>query len=191
MAVAVWKERPDAVILPDPELFVIGALVARIRGIKAVADIHEDYSRAAYGRKWIPGWLKPIFAALAGVNDWLARRSAHVVVVAAPELSDADSVLVMNTPNPDDFIVPDETVDTPTVVYVGDVTEARGALSIAELARRMSHNLSSPAAWPTPRHGKRLAGRSAGYPCSPRSLPIGTLWPPNSGSTARPVSRRL
>jgi glycosyltransferase involved in cell wall biosynthesis len=139
MAVAVWKERPDAVILPDPELFVIGALVARIRGIKAVADIHEDYSRAAYGRKWIPGWLKPIFAALAGVNDWLARRSAHVVVVAAPELSDADSVLVMNTPNPDDFIVPDETVDTPTVVYVGDVTEARGALSIAELARRMSH----------------------------------------------------
>jgi glycosyltransferase involved in cell wall biosynthesis len=137
VGVAVWKERPDAVILPDPELFVIGALVARIRGIKAVADIHEDYSRAAHGRKWIPGWLKPIIAASARVNDWLARRSAHVVVVAAPELSDGDSVLVMNTPNPDDFTMPDETLDPPTVAYVGDVTEARGALSIAELARRM------------------------------------------------------
>jgi len=137
MAVTIWRERPDAVILPDPELFVIGALVARIRGIKAVADIHEDYSRAAHGRTWIPGWLKPIIAALAKANDWLARRSAHVVVVAAPELSDADSVLVMNTPSPDDFTVPDEPVNPPTVVYVGDVTEARGAFSIAELARRM------------------------------------------------------
>jgi glycosyltransferase involved in cell wall biosynthesis len=139
MAVAVWKERPDAVILPDPELFVIGTLVARIRGITAVADIHEDYSRTAHGRTWIPGWLKPVIAALARVNDWLARRSAHVVVVAAPELSDADSVLVMNTPRPGDFTMPDETIDPPTVVYVGDVTEARGAFSMAELARRMPH----------------------------------------------------
>jgi glycosyltransferase involved in cell wall biosynthesis len=137
MAVTIWKERPDAVILPDPELFVIGALVARIRGIRAVADIHEDYSRAAHGRTWIPGWLKPIIAALAKTNDRLARRSAHVVVVAAPELSDAASVLVMNTPSPDEFTVPDEPANPPTVVYVGDVTEARGALSIAELARRM------------------------------------------------------
>ncbi|MEX2133051.1 MAG: hypothetical protein WEB67_02830 [Acidimicrobiia bacterium] len=133
----IWSHRPYAVIVPDPELFVVAAVTARLRGTKAVIDIHEDYGRAAYGRKWIPDWLKPGASSLARLNTWLGRVAAHTTLVAAPELSAGKSELVQNVPNPTDFEMPNERSDPPTAVYVGDVTEARGALVMAELANRL------------------------------------------------------
>lgn len=133
----IWRQRPYAVIVPDPELFVVVAATARLRGIRAVIDIHEDYARAAHGRKWIPDWLKPGASAMARLNTWLGRVVADTTLVAAPELSTGESVLVQNTPNPADFAIVNERSDPPTVVYVGDVTEARGALAMAELANRL------------------------------------------------------
>ncbi len=133
----IWSQQPNAVILPDPELFVVGALVARVRGTKGVIDIHENYASAARGRKWIPDWLKPLASSLAGLNTWLGTVAASTTLVAAPELSTDKSVLVLNTPNPTDFEISDERAEPPTVIYVGDVTEARGALTMAELAGRL------------------------------------------------------
>lgn len=136
---SIWRHRPYAVIVPDPELFVIAAVAARLRGTKAVIDIHEDYAKAAYGRSWIPGWLKPAASALAWVNTWLGRLAAATTLVAAPELSTGRSVLVRNTPNPEDFQIVDDKSDPVTAVYIGDVTEARGAFAMAELAHRLPH----------------------------------------------------
>lgn len=133
----IWSRRPYAVIVPDPELFVVAAVAARLRGTMAVIDIHEDYSRAARGRKWIPDWLKPGASSLARLNTWLGRVTAHTTLVAAPELSAGKSVLVLNTPDPTDFEVATDRDDPPMVIYVGDVTEARGALAMAELANRL------------------------------------------------------
>lgn len=133
----IWSHRPYAVIVPDPELFVVAAVTARLRGTMAVIDIHEDYARAAYGRKWIPDWLKPGTSSLARLNTWLGRVAAHTTLVAAPELSAGKSVLVQNIPNPTDFEMVNEKSDPPTVIYIGDVTAARGALAMAELARRL------------------------------------------------------
>ena len=133
----VWSRHPYAVIVPDPELFVVVAVTARLRGTMAIIDIHEDYARAAYGRKWIPDWLKAGASSLARLNTWLGRVAAHTVLVAAPELSAGKSVLVQNTPNPTDFEIAREKSDAPTAIYIGDVTEARGALAMAELANRL------------------------------------------------------
>jgi glycosyltransferase involved in cell wall biosynthesis len=133
----IWSHRPYAVILPDPELFVVGAVTARLRGTKAVIDIHEDYARAARGREWIPDWVKPGASTLARLNTWLGIVAANTTLVAAPELSTGKSVLVQNTPNPTDFEMSNEKSEPPTAIYVGDVTEARGALVMAELARRL------------------------------------------------------
>ncbi|CAN5876426.1 N/A [soil metagenome] len=133
----IWRERPYAVLLPDPELFIVGALAARLKGTMAVIDIHEDYAKAARGRKWIPAWLKPATSALARLNTWLGTIAADTTLVAAPELSTAKSVLVLNAPNPSDFEVTIEKGEPPTAIYIGDVTEARGAMAMAELASRL------------------------------------------------------
>lgn len=133
----IWSDRPYAVLLPDPELFVVGAVTARMRGTKAVIDIHEDYARAARSRKWIPDWLKLVASTLARLNTWLGIVAANTTLVAAPELSTGKSVLILNIPNPTDFEIPSEKSEPPTAIYVGDVTEARGALVMAELANRL------------------------------------------------------
>lgn len=132
-----WRSSSDVLIFPDPELFVLGALIAKTRRKRVVIDIHEDYAKAVASRRWIPGLLKPISRLLARWNDALGRRLADVTVVAADELATPGAVVVLNIPNPGDF-KPGPQANPTQVVYVGDVTEARGALEMAELAHRIT-----------------------------------------------------
>ena len=129
----VWRQRPRVVLVPDPELFVAVSIVARAVRVRVVADIHENYPQAVASRQWIPGPLRPLVKVLAIANDFLARRMANRVVVAAPELMAGESILVANIPNPIEFEVADRW-DENRIVYVGDVTEARGVSELAELA---------------------------------------------------------
>lgn len=128
------RARPDTVILPDPELFIVGSIAARILGIRPVIDVHEDYGKAAASREWIPRPLRRVVGTLANLNDLLGRLVAARVVVAAPELTSSGSILVSNTPDPARFQPRPANFSKPTTVYIGDVTAARGALEIAELA---------------------------------------------------------
>lgn len=132
----IWTVRPGVVVLPDPELFVLGSLIARVRGARAVIDIHENYGEAVASRSWIPFWATPLARFLAMVNNRLGRLLASQTVVAASELADESSITVANIPDPSSF-VPRTDGDASVVVYVGDVTEARGANEIAELAREL------------------------------------------------------
>jgi hypothetical protein len=134
----IWRRNVEAVILPDPELFVLGSLVGRARGVKVAIDIHEDYGKAAASRLWIPAWMRPFVGRLARWNDRLGRRLADVTLVAAPELAHGASVLVRNIPDPAEFKVMPAS-EPAKLVYVGDVTESRGAFWIAQLARDLPH----------------------------------------------------
>ena len=128
------RARWHTVILPDPELFIVGSIAARFLGIRSVIDVHEDYSKAAASREWIPRPLRQAVGAIASLNDRLGRRIASRVVVAAPELASSGSILVSNVPNPDRLRPEPANFGVPTAIYIGDVTAARGALEIAELA---------------------------------------------------------
>ena len=181
----IWSHHPYAVLLPDPELFVPGAVTARLRGTKAVIDVHEDYGRAARGRKWIPDWLKPVASILARLNTWLGILAANTTLIAAPELSVGRSILVLNTPNPNDFEIAQERAEPPTAVYVGDVTEARGALVMAELAGRLPGirfvvvgRVSEDLA------GRMVATAGPGNLELPGRLPHGEAWALARGATA-------
>lgn len=132
----IWRRRAHAVLLPDPELFVVGSLIGRFRGVRTVIDVHEDYARAASGRDWIPTLLKPLVAAFAWLNDRVARRVAHANLVAAPELAGRTSNVVLNIPDPSEFEQHPPALPA-MVAYVGDVTIARGAVAMAELAASM------------------------------------------------------
>jgi len=126
------RRRPEVVVLPNPELHVIGSIAARLLGIKPVLDIQEDYSRVAATREWIPTPMRPLVRVLTRAWEWLGRKLADAVVVAAPELFREGDFLVMNMPDPAEARAQTET-DPNLVVYVGDVTRARGAIEMVEV----------------------------------------------------------
>lgn len=131
----IWNRDHRIVILPDPELFVLGSLIARLRRTRPVIDIHEDYAKAAMARTWVPDWMRPIVRILAALNTRLGRGAAWRTMTAAPELNQRGDYLVLNLPDPD-LIVARPYEGANKVVYVGDLTVARGAVQMVEA---MSH----------------------------------------------------
>lgn len=129
----IFKTRAQIVILPDPELFLFGSLVARLTGKQPVLDIHEDYPRAVASRVWAPKPLKPLIRMVAAAVVALGRLVAWRVTVAAPELAVRGDVVVLNLPEPEESHVSHTTEVRPTLVYVGDVTLSRGALEMVSL----------------------------------------------------------
>jgi glycosyltransferase involved in cell wall biosynthesis len=137
--VALWKSlkeiattRAGHVLMPDPDLFFLGSLVARITGKKPVIDIHEDYGKAAMAREWVADWARPLVRALADLAVALGRLAAWRVLVAAPELAQKGDHVALNIPDPA-RLRPSPYDGSKRIVYVGDVTKARGALAMVEM----------------------------------------------------------
>ena len=128
---SVLSTDADAVILPDPDFYAIGALLARVRGLRPVIDVHEDYPNVARNRSWIPNPLRPIVSVIARLMVALGRLFARGVIVAAPQLSRPGDTIVLNVPDPSLFRH-DREKDRKLLVYVGDITIARGALDMME-----------------------------------------------------------
>ena len=139
-------------IFPDPELFITGPLAARLRRIRPVLDVHEDYRLVARNRVWIPTAAAALFGLIAHVHRLVGSRLAATTVVAAPGLARPGDVVVDNMPQPALFGVAE--IRTARGVYVGDVTLARGARHIADLVRtvpRLEVDLVGPVS-PEARH---------------------------------------
>lgn len=129
---AIVRSHSAVVILPDPELFPLGSIAALIGRSKAVIDIHEDYPEAVASRIWIPALLRPLVRVVADIAIRVGRKIAWRVIVAAPELRQSGDWLVANIPDPSFFEV-DENVKSHRLVYVGDITESRGALEMVDV----------------------------------------------------------
>ena len=130
----------DVVILADPELFLVGSLAARLRGARPVIDIHEDYAKVAAGRNWVPRILRPLVGWAARLMVGMGRLAASSVLVAAPQLARRKDVVVLNVPDPSRFPHTDESPKS-QLVYVGDITEARGALEMVETMGRVAEEV--------------------------------------------------
>ena len=130
--VTVMRLRSPVVILPNPELFLFGTLAARLTGKRPVIDIHEDYPKVAAARQWIPDLARPLVGWLAGLFTWLGRILAWRIVVAAPELASPGDYLVLNVPDPGSFSPSASAGSSRRLVYVGDVTVARGVLEMVD-----------------------------------------------------------
>ena len=137
--VALWKSlkqiattKARHVLMPDPELFVLGSLVARVTGKKPVIDIHEDYAKAAMAREWVPDWARHVIRLIADLAVATGRLAAWRVLVAAPELARDGDHIALNIPDPARLeSAPHD--GSKRIVYVGDVTKARGAISMVEM----------------------------------------------------------
>lgn len=127
----------SVVSLHDPELIPAGLLARLVRGVPIVVDVHEDAPAAIRHRDWIPRWLRTPLAWSAARLLGLAERFC-TVTLAEPgyrRLFREDHPVFPNYPAVRSL--PDPAPDAGYVVYVGDVTEARGAPDMVEAAGRL------------------------------------------------------
>lgn len=129
---SVFGSRADVVVLPDPEFFAVGSISAGLSGKRSVIDIHEDYASATRNRAWIPQLLKPVVTLLAGVMVALGRLLAWQVMVAAPQLARPGDHIVLNVADPSTLSRVSSHKDPGLLVYVGDITIARGAIEMVQ-----------------------------------------------------------
>jgi len=129
--------------LHDPELLPL-AIAASFRRCSIVFDVHENVPAQLRTKEWIPRLLR---RPLAGFSAWLLRVAEKRVDITLAEVGYAGlfakvhptfpNYLIGTPPDPRD---PDPEIG---VVYLGDVTEARGiALVVAAAGRAGAGTLS-------------------------------------------------
>ena len=116
----------------DPEL-IPAALVARLlRRVPFVFDVHEDVPAQIRTKGWVPRALRPL-AAWAAVRALRAAERFGTVTLAEPgyrHLFRSDHAVFPNYPPAHQL--PDPAPDGGYLVYVGDITEARGAIDMVD-----------------------------------------------------------
>jgi glycosyltransferase involved in cell wall biosynthesis len=138
-SIAIARSEADVVIIPDPEMFFLGSLIARVTGVSPVIDIHEDYGKAAMARAWVPPWTRWFVKAVATLAVWCGRLVSWRVLVAAPELARQNDHVALNLPDPES-LPPGENHGSRRLVYVGDLTEARGATAMVQMLAALDNS---------------------------------------------------
>lgn len=121
--------RPDVAVVSvhDPELIGV-ALVARLTGRRAVIDVHENVPAQIRDKQWVPALLRRPVAAAAGALLRVAERWCTVTLAEEnyADLFRRRHPVFVNHPIAEDLPDP-RPLGEPRVVYVGDITTARGA----------------------------------------------------------------
>jgi len=125
----------DAVSLHDPELIPAGLLTRALRRKPVVVDLHENLPAQILTKQQIPGAMRRPLSAFSRWWLTLAERYSEVTLAEEgyQELFAQSHPVFPNYPEPANL---PRAVDEATgpVVYVGDVTESRGALDLVEAA---------------------------------------------------------
>jgi glycosyltransferase involved in cell wall biosynthesis len=70
----------------DPELFFVGIMLT-LRGRKVIFDIHEDYPKDIFSKRWIPLLLQfPVSWAMTVLN-WVAAKIFAALIIAWPDIN--------------------------------------------------------------------------------------------------------
>lgn len=138
---ATRKASADIIHLHDPELLPMG-LILRALGKPVVYDMHENLREQIKTKYWVPRWL---MVPAAGAVAVLERISLNRMGVVMAEASYADhypwvkrQTIVQNFPLSDQVThhhVPKH--HSPTVGYIGGVSEGRGALTVIRAIRQL------------------------------------------------------
>lgn len=143
---AAVRERAAIYHVHDPELLGV-ALLLKLRGARVVYDVHEDLPVQILGKAWIPRPLRRPVGALAGLVERCVAAVFDLVVAATPVIAvrfpAGKTVLVRNMPLLDE-LVPARGAAFPerprTAVYVGAITEQRGARQMAAAAALLAED---------------------------------------------------
>ena len=126
----------DVASLHDPELLPVG-LLAAMRGRSVVFDVHENVPAQLRTKDWVP---RPLRRPLAAIAAWLLRLAEKRMAIT---LAEAGYAGLFRDEHP---VFPNYLVGNPAqprpadpetgIVYLGDVTEARGIALAVEAAGR-------------------------------------------------------
>nr|WP_246211533.1 glycosyltransferase [Phytoactinopolyspora alkaliphila] len=127
----------DVILMHDPELLFAAAGLSH-PGL--VWDVHEDTVAAVRMKPWLPRPVRPVAAALIGAVE---RRAEHRMTLLLAEegyvrrFRKAHPVIRNSVVEPEDLDVE----SGGRVVYLGRITQARGASELAELGRRLAPDI--------------------------------------------------
>ncbi len=130
--------RADVILLHDPELLGAVATVPGLDRSRVVWDVHEDTAAALAMKSWLPGAVKPVVGRAVRAAEGWADRMVRLLLA---EESYADRFPRQHPVIPNSTFVPVGEPPPPgddRVVYVGALTEARGAFEMAELGRALA-----------------------------------------------------
>ena len=128
----------DIALLHDPELLLaVPGMNSRYRPL-VVWDVHEDTAAALTMKRWLPPQLRPLAAAgIRATERWAERRCSLLLAEESyrsrfrrPHPVVPNSVIVPTTAPPP--------AGSDRVVYLGRLTEPRGALDMIEIGRRLA-----------------------------------------------------
>lgn len=137
-AVAAWRTGADVYHLHDPELIPLGVLL-RVAGRRVIYDAHEDLSAQVRTKPWIPASLRSMAAWLSRLLERIAGRTMSAIVAATPQIARGygrQAYVVQNFPWAEEFELGKRATTqaerSAAVVYVGGITEIRGAIQMVE-----------------------------------------------------------
>lgn len=127
----------DVLVVHDPELLPIAVATRAVRRIPVVLDLHENLPAQMETRPATPHWARRPLAVSTG---WVLRSAERMLTITLAEagyrsLFRRDHLVFANYPVPE--ALPDPAESDGSVVYVGDVSEARGALVLVEAVARL------------------------------------------------------
>ncbi|GAB3485974.1 glycosyltransferase family 4 protein [Nocardiopsis coralliicola] len=135
-AIAEHAEHADVLLFHDPELML--ALPRRRAGGPAVVwDVHEDAAAALLTKPWLP---QPLRRPLGPVVRSFERRAESAMHLLLAEDGYRDRFRLDHPVVPNTTRVPERPGRPPgheRVVYLGHLSEARGAREIVALGRRL------------------------------------------------------
>jgi glycosyltransferase involved in cell wall biosynthesis len=141
-------EDADVYHFHDPELLPFGWALAR-QGRRVIWDSHEDVTRQLLTKEWLPKVLRRPASRLASLVE--RRTSARFAAIISAEPTGAPRFrhprvqVIQNWPRLAEFTAPESDYGTrpPEVVYVGSLTEVRGALGMVDAVNLLPEDLGA------------------------------------------------
>jgi glycosyltransferase involved in cell wall biosynthesis len=129
----VSRLRPDVCHFHDPELIPLGIAISMM-GPRVVYDVHENVPKDILAKAYLPTWIRPMVARMAGFLQRAGSRAFAMVVVAREDLQDAfrghrNILLIRNFPMLamfGDRPPANAPADHFQLVYAGGLTPIRG-----------------------------------------------------------------
>lgn len=142
---AVRHLKPEIVHFHDPELMIV-AKIFGLLGISVIFDVHEDVAKGILTKPWIPKTLRVPVAHIYSMIERLFSSSMALVMAEESYIVSYEShgskkkVVVENLPLlelTELAVAQNDKFSSPTVVYFGSVTVARGALRLIRVVSQL------------------------------------------------------
>jgi len=130
------RAQGDIWIVVAPDLLPMSWLLARLKGRRLVADVHEDYFELLKDRAWATGIVGALAKVIARLATKVASRADLTTVadVQVPPFGARNRLVVRNFPDLSLLTPSGELSPQPRAIYIGDVRTSRGIKTILEAA---------------------------------------------------------